>query len=422
MKANVISLQLSYRFLRSAACAVGVLASGVSLAASAPPQFTYQGRLMEVVNGVNTPVKSGTNDIFSVDMWVRLYDSIGADKVTGALYGRQVSVIVNKGAFSVDIGDEFGTPLSATYTNLLGLISACSGSTLLVGITPFADANNEIMPRQSLFSAPYALLANDVSQALGDFNATNGTSLFQALEVTGATLFKGVVTNLGTVSVSGNVTFTNGLSSSAALGAKQLSVGGGLTQSAGSATVGSTLEVGGNAAFQSGPVAVSGGTTLQGNVSASSLAVEGAMTAGALYAAATAGTITTPTLAYAANVALTVNGKAMFGSYFPASMWVDRSNAGTDSGSYVAPYDGLYLISAIIRRDNRGKGSLTFILPGSKTVKPEMLANTDQYGVNSVILTVLMKAGETVSWGSEVSENCTAVSQIEYRSFNKLMY
>jgi hypothetical protein len=406
----------SPRVIRAIVGVGAALVSGLVMAATPPPQFTYQGRLMEIVNGLNIPVKNGTEDIFTVTMWVRLYDSVSAEKPSGALYGRKITTILNKGMFTIDIGDEYGEALPAVYTNLLTLISNCTGATLLVGVTPFDDANDEVMPRQQLFSAPYALLANDVTQALGDFTATNGTSLFQSLEVTGQTVFKGPVTNQSTVVINGNVTFANGLNAQGALQTKQLSVGGTLTQSAGTATVNGNLDVTGNATFQPGPLTISGGATPKGPVTAKSLTVQGTLDAGAV-TAATSDPINLPT--FTSPLTLTVTGKAVFGKYFKDSTWPSRSSASSSEGSFEAPYDGLYMVSVIIRRDNRGKGSLTFTLNG-KTIKPEMISNSNQYTATETTLTVLMMAKEKLTWGTELSENTDYKSQVQYRAFNSL--
>lgn len=417
MRVNLMDFNCyNSRVIRAMVGAGVALVSGLVMAATPPPQFTYQGRLMEIVNGINIPVKNGTEDIFTVTMWVRLYDSVSAEKPSGALYGRKISTIVNKGMFTIDIGDEYGETLPAVYTNLLTLISNCTGATLLVGVTPFDDANDEIMPRQQLFSAPYALLANDVTQALGDFTATNGMSLFQSLEVTGATVFKGAVTNQSTVGITGNVTFENGLTSQAALQTKQLSVGGTLTQSAGTTSVNGNLDVTGDATFQPGPLTISGGATPQGHVTARSLLALGTLTARA-FTATTPDPITLPT--FISPLTLTVTGKAVFGKYFKDSTWSNRSASTSYGGSFTAPYDGLFVVSVLIRRENRGKGSLTFTI-GGKIIKPEMITNSDKYSVNETTLTVLMRAGELLTWSDELSQNTDNESRVEYQAFNRL--
>jgi len=417
MKTRSVSFLPDHRALSALACTVILLVSGLSFAASAPPQFTYKGQLMEIVNGISTPVTSGADDIFSVDMWVRLYNSTSAAKPDGALYGRKVSVVVNKGIFAIDIGDEYGEPLPGVYTNLLDLISGSSSTTLLVGITPFADTNDEITPRQQLFSAPFALLANDVSQALGNFTATNGISLFQALDVAEKTVFKGPVANLGTVNINGNASFANGMTSLGMTTAKQLFVDGTLIQNTGTTTINGPLTVTRDATFQSGPLTINGGATLQGNISVNSLTVEDALTAGALTVTSpdliTTSTLTCPTT-------LTVNGKAVFGTYFPNSAWANRVAADISSGYFTAPTDGLYVFSVMIRREDKGYGSLTFTVgTGGPTFTPYMTASTSRYTVNGTTISVLLKAGEQVYLSNEVSHGCSA-SQVEYQAFNGL--
>ena len=400
----------SQRMIR-AMVGVGVsLVSGLLMAATPPPQFTYQGTLMEIVNGISTPVTNGT-----VNMWVRLYSSAGAEKPSGALYGRKISTVVNQGLFSIDIGDQYGEVLPAIYTNMLSLISGLSGSTLLVGVTPFADTNAEIIPRQLLLSAPFALLANDASQALGDFTATNGTSLFQSLEVSGDTLFKGAVTNCGAVNISGNVTFANGLTNSGTTGVKQLGIGGALTQSTGASTVNGDLTVGSTATFQAGGLTIGGAATLNGNVTASSLAVQGNMEAGNLIATAT-NQITFASFGGFPGGLLTVNGKAVFGTYFPNHAWSDRRATSTYRGSFTAPKDGIYVISTLIRRDNYGNGSLQFTMEKHHTICPDMYGDTG-YGCTDNLLTVMMMKGEEIAWDYETSDNTSEESRHVFQSF-----
>lgn len=417
MRAKRVIIDVNSQRMIRAMVGVGVaLVSGLLVAATPPPQFTYQGRLMEIVNGVNTPVKNGTTNIFTVDMWVRLYSSAGDEKPSGALYGRKIRTVVNQGMFSIDIGDQYGEVLPAIYTNMLSLISGLSGSTLLVGVTPFVDTNDEIMPRQLLFSAPFTLLANDVSQALGDFTATNGTSLFQSLDVSGDTLFKGAVTNRGVVNIAGNVTFANGLKSSGTTRVKQLAIGGALTQSAGATTINGGLTVGSNATFQAGGLTIGGGATLNGNVTASSLDVLGDMEAGIVIATAT-NQITFASFAGFSDGILTVNGKAVFGAYFPDQKWdaPSRSDAETYLGSFTAPADGIYVISVFIRRDNKGTGSLTFTLMGNP-IKPMMWANTG-YGCTDNLITVMMKKDEEIKWSNEESQNTSETTRQVFQSF-----
>jgi len=414
----------SFAFLRwrgaaGALMAVGVLCAGVATAATVPPLFTYQGQLVEVVNGINVPVTSGADDIFTVDLWLRLYDNVDADKAS-ALYGRKVSAVVNKGYFTVDIGDECGEALPAVYTNLLTLLSDSDSSTLLVGITPFADGNDEISPRQALFAAPYALLANDVTQALGDFTVTNGTSLFQRLEVTGATVFKGAVTNLAPVAISGNVTFANGLTNSGSMVASQFTVGRSLQQTQGSTSVSGNLDVQGNATVQAGGLSV-GGTVFQGNVTSRNVTVLGSMTAGNLTATRVVATNLT------CSGGLTVQGKAVFGTRFPGQSLRDRSDGDDSSGSYTATQDGLYIVTAILRRDNAdGEGHLWFVLASTSGGSPEYWLTPTIFtagsanGTDENTFSILMKQGEVLRWGWEVSDAEDTPSRVEFRTLNGL--
>lgn len=394
--------------------------AGVAAAASAPPLFTYQGQLVEVVNGQNVPVKNGADDIFSVDLYIRLYSSMGAAKAD-ALYARRVSALVNAGYFTVDIGDECGVPLApAVYTNLLSLLSNNDSSTLLVGVTPISDANDEIGPRQALFAAPYALLANDVTQALGDFTATNGTSLFPNLEVTGDTVFKGTVSNLAPVAIQGNVTFTKGLTNTSATVVKQLTAGRTLQQTQQSTLVSGNLTVQDSATVQAGGL-VSVGATFHGNVTAPEVTVQGTMAAGNL----TASQLSVSNLTCAST--LTVQGKAVFGARFPGHVWRDRSDGDVESGSYTAPQDGLFVATTILRRDNAdGQGHLWYVLAPTSGGTPEVWFTPTIYtagaanGTDENTFSILMKQGEVLRWGWEQSDAEDTPSRVEYRVFDGL--
>ena len=437
MKAKSVSHVHGQRFSRALASAVAVLFPGVLLAASAPPQFTYQGQLMEVVNGVNTPVTSGGSNIFAVAMWVRLYNSADAAK-SAALYGRQVSTIVNNGAFAIDIGDEYGVPLPAASSNLLATISGIQvSSTLFVGITPFADANNEISPRQQLLSAPFALLANDASQALGDFTATNGTSLFKSLDVQGSALFTGAVTNQGTVMITRDVTFESGFTNTGATVAKQLAVGGTLSSTGYTAIVsGGGLTVNNNATFQS-DLTISQHATFEGSASAPWMNVGGDMIGSDGYGVNDMGNIS---FDYAQSIsspfscsALTVYGNAIFGTYFPSNRWSNVAGTGTDDsyqpagwtycdkshgpGSFKAPADGLYVVSAMLRKDGNGAGSLKFTL-NNCAISPRVFSDNSAV-VDNFTVTVLMKNGETLGWdsGAMTNQNTPVTTRLYYQAF-----
>ncbi len=415
MKAKDFSPITGQRWLVSLAFAA-VLFTDALLAASPPPQFTYQGRLMEIVNGVNTPVTSGTNTVFPVVMWVRLYESAGAAK-SGALYGRKISTLVNDGQFALDIGDDSGEALPAVSSNLLALISGCSGSTLFVGITPYNDDNNEIQPRQPLISAPYALLANDVRQASGDFYATNGTSLFQALEVTGSARFLGAVTNQSAVSINGNVVFENGVTNLGPLEVRQISVVN--LNCTGPTTVTYPINAGGNVVFDAG--AVIRDFRPFAEVFASSLSVAGAMGVSGALSVTTPLQTSTPKLDFNGAAALVVKGKAVFGSYFTNSAVSFRSDVAMSASqsSVTADADGLYVFSVMVIKDGNATGSMTFNM-GSPSVVSTTLTSNQYYGNQGYTLTLLLRKGESVIFGNGTNPNTTEKTRVCYRSFQRL--
>jgi len=422
MKAKSFSHVPGQRFLKALASAAAVLFPGVLLAASAPPQFTYQGQLMEVVNGANTPVTSGGSNIFAATMWVRLYNSTDAAK-TAPLYGRKIDTSVNSGVFTIDIGDEYGVPLPAPSSNLLATISGMTdSSTLFVGITPFDDANNEIQPRQQLFSAPFALLANDASQALGNFTATNGTSLFNSLDVQGSALFMGAVTNQGAVSIGGNVTFASGFTSTAAVVTKQFAVTGTLS-TASKPTVQGAFTVNSGATFNN-TLTVTNNTTLTGDATVTGLmTVTGNMDSDNMEVKMNQLTLTAPI-----NIGgvLNVNSNAVFGSYLPGYTWSGQSTDYTDASHgptvFTAATDGLYVFSLLVRKDGWGGGGVDFQW-GSSLITPRLYSDVE-YGSFNYAVTVLLLKGESVSLGNFMNEHVTDSSlttRLYYRAFENFM-
>ena len=150
--------------------AAALLAAATARAAS----ITYQGALRNV---------SGQALTGNQTIEFRLYE-----QATGgtALWGRACSVLLDaNGLFNTELGDDTGSALSGVSTSktLARIVSENADKPLYVGVT-VADTSGEIAPRQRILSVPYALYADDVTSASGDFAAA-GRVTATALTVSG---------------------------------------------------------------------------------------------------------------------------------------------------------------------------------------------------------------------------------------------
>jgi len=162
-----------------------------------------------------------------------------------------------------------------------------------------------------------------------------------------------------------------------------------------------------------------------GNVEASMLDVGGWMTAGIL-SVTTPFQTKTPGLDFADGAVLDVNGKAVFGSYFPAATnWVSRSSeqvfVESPGASFVAEADGLYVVTVVIRKGQNGTGAVHFNYNGRVQFYTS-LTSDQEYGYHGTTLTFLMKKGEFVKPYVMTNPNTSIKTCIYYRSFQKLMF
>ncbi|NLB66194.1 MAG: hypothetical protein GX803_06980 [Lentisphaerae bacterium] len=152
-----------------------------ALSASAVPlAIPYQGVLSEVVDGVVTTMTAK-----SANLEVRLYSV-----ATGgtALWGREVAVTLDNGAFNMELSDSVGSPLGGG--TLESVISAATG-TLYIGLK--VKGGEEITPRQRLLSSAYAIAAKTAHESAGNFTV------------------KGKLTAASNAVVTGNLTLNNTL-------------------------------------------------------------------------------------------------------------------------------------------------------------------------------------------------------------------
>jgi microcystin-dependent protein len=182
--------------------AVAVLAcawmAGVALAV--PMSITYQGVLSEVVSGAVTNMSAPT-----AVLEVRLYDA-----ATGgaALWGREIPVTLENGAFNMIISDAVGSELVTAA--LEDVIQGATGP-MYIGLT--VSGGSEITPRQQMLSTPYAVAAKSAEEAVGSFavggnlTVSGSAVVSNQLEVTGRSYLNGnltVATN-GTIAGYGTI-------------------------------------------------------------------------------------------------------------------------------------------------------------------------------------------------------------------------
>ena len=175
------------------------------MAASA--QFPYQA----VLKDVNGKAMTGNKQVD-----IRLYRT---DSDNDPLWGHTYSVLLDtNGLFNVEVSDAKGTAISGLGDKKLD--TALTNETIYIGLR-VGTTSGEIRPRQKLLSVPFAAVADNVSNASGNFTVT-GTlqaktaTVTQALTansvtVTGAAS-AGSVTTTGNATVSGNLTVSGTLS------------------------------------------------------------------------------------------------------------------------------------------------------------------------------------------------------------------
>ncbi len=190
-----------------------------------PERLTYQGFLVDG-NGValgNTAPKN-------YDVIFRIYNHESASASDNLLWGEQQTVTVDKGYFSVLLG-EGAVVTGVARPDLSTLFRGPDASDRFVGITvkgigAGANPDVDILPRLRLLSSPYAFLAQNAVKLVQDTGADLITSSGNAVTVNGpvtANRFSGNGANLsslnadnlgsGTLSdnrLSGNVALRSG--------------------------------------------------------------------------------------------------------------------------------------------------------------------------------------------------------------------
>ena len=181
--------------------------SALAQATSRPPdRMTYQGFIAG-----SDGVALGNTAPRNYDVIFRIYDGEGSNT---PLWGEQQTVTVDKGYFSVLLGEGAATPGTPNAgISLSSLFNSASASERYVGFTVKGVGSGgtdvEILPRVRLMSSPYAFLSNKAlaadTAALAD-NATSAARAAAALklvqESNGAELLGGTGNQL---SVKGNL-------------------------------------------------------------------------------------------------------------------------------------------------------------------------------------------------------------------------
>lgn len=132
--------------------------SALAQATSRPPdRMTYQGFIAG-----SDGVALGNTAPRNYDVIFRIYDGEGSNT---PLWGEQQTVTVDKGYFSVLLGEGAATPGTPNAgISLSSLFNSASASERYVGFTVkgvgSGGADVEILPRVRLMSSPYAFLAN----------------------------------------------------------------------------------------------------------------------------------------------------------------------------------------------------------------------------------------------------------------------
>ncbi len=213
------SRPVSRGWLRSAAC-LAVAALAVALAPNPaaaqanpnpPERMTYQGFLVDG-NGValgNTAPKN-------YDVIFRIYNHETQSAPANLLWAEQQTVTVDKGYFSVLLGEGAASDGKPANQKLSDAFKGADASDRFVGITVLGigpgGANADILPRLRMLTSPYAYLAN---QAIKVVRTDNGDDLLTAsgnvVSVSGsvnATSFTGAGTGLtGVAKLAGGNTF-----------------------------------------------------------------------------------------------------------------------------------------------------------------------------------------------------------------------
>jgi microcystin-dependent protein len=166
-----------------------------------PARMTYQGFLVG-----SDGVALGNAAPKNYDVIFTLYNNESASAANNILWGEQQTVTVDKGYFSVLLGE--GASVSGlAHADLSTLFKGSDASDRFVGITVKGigvnGANVDITPRLRLLSSPYALLAQNAIKLVSNTGVEVITATDNVVTVAGGLNVTGTFNAGGTVPVGG---------------------------------------------------------------------------------------------------------------------------------------------------------------------------------------------------------------------------
>lgn len=150
---------------------IGLMLAG-SVWAASTSSFTYQARLCDEHGD---PIQKDGKTVRNQTVTLRLWSApLNGD----LLWGRVFTILTNEeGLFNLEVTDDGGKLEKGepTYSTLTEVFSQKNAGDVYVGIE-VKDSAGEIVPRQRLFSVPYAAVAHDVKEISGDIVAKGNIS------------------------------------------------------------------------------------------------------------------------------------------------------------------------------------------------------------------------------------------------------
>ena len=183
-----------------------------------PGQISYQGFL---VDGNGIPL--ATNTPRNYDVIFRIYNvPIGNNP---ALWGELQTVTVDRGYFSVMLGQGSAVPGSPFTNNLSSIFTGADASDRYIGITVrgLTGGDVEIQPRMRLLASPYSFLAANANALVGPNGQPVIVTAVNTLVISNAVQLN------NTFNVSGNINGGANLNLSGNLSAVNISASGNIT-------------------------------------------------------------------------------------------------------------------------------------------------------------------------------------------------
>jgi hypothetical protein len=153
---------------------------GTAWGQTVPTLMNYQGKL---VDAAGSPMANGSYDV-AFKIWRK---AIPSDPADALVWGQTNAVTLVNGIFNVALGGSGGVITSATKTNLVDAFDEPGrylNLTIVRNPAGTVAAPAEMLPRQQMLSAPYALKSAVATDAV---NAFNGVPPGSILPFAGAT-------------------------------------------------------------------------------------------------------------------------------------------------------------------------------------------------------------------------------------------